>query len=204
MKSQQTELALANRIKRVLEEETGDTYVLKSGEQLVHPDKMDWFLHPSIDKKPKGRLGDAYQKGDVVTLETPIIYDVHNTLEFEYRKALERGDSIHDMDKLNLPEVRRKYSHRFPRIMAFFDKADELLSALRKSTGVNVILSPGNGWVTFQVEIPAASISEDEAVITESVAALEKLVGQIYSWLDDEQIRHESRRIITHERPSLG
>src|SRR5206468_9165291 len=136
------------------------------------------------------------QKGDVVTLETPVVYDVRKRLDFEYRKALERGESIHDMDKLNRREARRKYSHRFPRIMAFFDKADELLLALRKSTGVNVVLSPGNGWVSFQVEIPATRISEDEVVITESVAALEELLGQIYGWLDDERVRHESRRII--------
>ncbi len=193
MTSLQAELALANRIKRVLEEETGDTYVLKSGEQLVHPELMDWFLHPSIDKKHKGILSDAYQKGDVVTLDTSIIYDVHKRLDFEYRKALERGDTIHDMDKLDQREARRKYSHRFPRIMAFFDKAEELIMALRKSTGVNLILSPGNGLVNFQVEIPAARVSEDESVITESVGALEELDRQMWSWLEDQRIVHESR-----------
>src|SRR2546426_1411250 len=116
----QTELALANNVKQVLEVQTGDTYVLKTGSQLIEDDGTLWFLHPVTSKKPSGCLSDAFQKGDIVTLETPIIYDVHNRLEFEYRKALERGESIRDMDKLNQREVRRKYSHRFPRIMAFF------------------------------------------------------------------------------------
>ncbi len=87
----QTEFALASKVKQTLEQETGDNYVLRSGSQLIEDDGTLWFLHPTIDKKPRGRLSHAYQKGEVVTLETPVVYDVRKRLDFEYRKALERG-----------------------------------------------------------------------------------------------------------------
>src|SRR2546430_845109 len=129
MVTQRSQLIDAASIKRILEEATGNEYVLKTRAELVHPDNMDWYLHLPINVA--GYIDNAYEADGRLVFGSPILYEVyqdmeHSFSESRYVQLRERlGD---DVGRLQDRNVREKYAKVIPRVVRFFDKVEEILS----------------------------------------------------------------------------
>ena len=79
----QKQVVNGENIKRLLEEETSDNYVLKRASELVHKDGTSWLVHLPLGEG-KGWVDSASEKGGVLTLDTSVFLDVRSRMEFDY------------------------------------------------------------------------------------------------------------------------
>src|SRR5580658_1919571 len=89
---------IAGYIKRIVEDETGDEYVLKSRAELIHPSDRLWYLHLPIGAG--GWISHVQQEGkSSVVFESVYIYDVHKVIEYEYPSSLKIAGLRSDVDR---------------------------------------------------------------------------------------------------------
>ena len=104
-------------IKRLLEEETGDRYVLKHASDLVHKDGPSWLVHLPLGEG-KGWIDNASEKDGVLTLETSVFLDVRKRIEFDYPEQVGRKRLGKAVPNLVDTDVRHKFEKQIPGIVA--------------------------------------------------------------------------------------
>jgi len=177
--------ALATYVKRIVEEETGEKYVLKGRTELVHPDNLSWFLHLPIGKA--GWLDHVQQEDGLVIFESGYIYDAHNVIEFEYRSALKVAGLRSDLERFHLKRVREKYSRTLPKVVKLFDMAESTVSAVNGIHHTNMSLVNSGGLVTVKVEIGTEQAQKQEPFVRENLHAIRDFVNQVADWLNDQR-----------------
>jgi hypothetical protein len=182
---EQEALAAASYIKRIVEEETGQKYVLKSRAELVRSDGLSWFLHIPIGKA--GWLGHAQQKGVSLIFESGYFYDAHNVIEYEYRSALKIGALKSDLDRFNLKDVREKYSRTLPKIVKFFDMAESTLSTINEAHHTKMSLANPGGLMRVKIEIDIQQAQEHGALVRENLRAMKDFLEQVADWLENQR-----------------
>lgn len=174
MKGQQSELALSTKVKQVLESTTGTKYTLKTRTELVHPDKIAWYLHLPV-AKPEGWISHAQQVGDEVTFESPLMYDVVNLMGFEYRKALSNKKLKDDVPKFQDPKVRQRYSKEVPKVVGFFDALEGLISDFNKRYDGAFSYANDHGMVSVVMKT-TASEADDGITLSARLTAMRELL----------------------------
>jgi hypothetical protein len=186
MVTQEQESGAASHIKRIVEEETGEKYVLKSGAELVHPDGLSWFLHLPIGKA--GWLGHVQQENGSVIFESGYFYDAHNVIEYEYRSALKISSLRSDLDRFNEKAVRGKYSRALPKVVKFFEMAEGTVSTVNKTHHTELsLVNQGDGLMRVKIEIGVQQAQEQEALVRENLRAMKDFLGQVDDWLNDQR-----------------
>lgn len=175
--SQQSELVLGTRIKEILESMTGTKYVLKSKSELVHPEGTSWLVHLPRDG-PAGWVDNVRQRGDSVVFESPLVYDVSNLMGFEYRRALMRKEISESIAKLHDPAVRSKFSKQIPKVVRFFDSAQELIADVNRRYPGSFSLLNDQGYVSVVLTVTASEAS-DELKLGAKLAAMRELHSQV-------------------------
>jgi hypothetical protein len=178
MRSQQSELVLGTKVKRILESITGTKYVLKSGDELVHQDGTLWYIHLPLDS-PEGWIDNVRQKGDIIAFKSPLVYDVSNVMGFEYRKALMDKKVRDQIDKLGDKTVRRRYSRRIPGVVRFFNSVEELVSDINERYPGSFSWLNDHGMVTISLTASASEVSKDDSALVVKLAAMRELLRQV-------------------------
>lgn len=200
--------ATASYVKRIVEEETGEKYVLKGRAELVHPDGLSWFLHLPIGKA--GWLSHAQQEGGSLVFESGYLYDANTVIEYEYRSALKNGTLKSDLSKFDLKEVRAKYSRTVPKVVKFFDMAEKAISTMNESHHTKMSLANPEGLIRVSTEIDAKQAQENEMLVRENLRAMKELVNQVTRWLEQErkksihmaQIKKTHHKLMAETRPT--
>jgi len=187
MVTQQTESIIANYVKRVLEEETGDQYILKTRAELVHPNGRSWFLHLPVGSS--GWLDHAQQEGKSLVFESAVLYDADKVIEFEYRSALKADGLRSAIGKFHLREMRGKYARMLPKVVKFFDKAESTLSVVNENydAKMKLVNDGGSGSVRFEIGIEKAQ--NEEGSVRKSIRAMKDFLKQILDWQDEQRAR---------------
>jgi hypothetical protein len=194
--------AIASDIKRILEEETGNKYVLKSRAELVHPDDLSWYLHLPIGT-PLGWIDHAQQEGDsTLAFVSMYLYDAHKVIEFEYRQALKLSSLRTDAGRLQVKAVRDRYAHTLPKVVKFFDKADELLGAINRNLGAHMTLLNSGGLVSVRAEISLDSARKNQSLVRKNIQAVKDFVRQTVDWQNEQRAKsaHMAQIKRTHHR----
>ncbi len=191
--------AVAKYVKRIVEEETGENYILKSRDELVHPDNLSWFLHLPIGKA--GWLDHVQQNDESLVFESVYIYDAHKVIEYEYRSCLKSESLRFDLDSFHLKETREKYLRVVPKVVKFFDAGEGLVSVVNKAHHTNMSLVNSGGLVVVRIEIGIEQL-EKEGAIRENLQAMKDLLNQVASWLEEQRKKslHMAQIKRTHHR----
>ena len=176
---QQNQIVDADTIKRILEEETGDPYVLKRGSELIHKDEKSWFIHIPWGRG-RGWIAHASGENGVITLETSIFLDTRKRIGFDYPAQLGKkrlGQAISDLvDR----EVRHRFEKQIPAIVALLDVADQTLADANKKHTTNAKLVGGSSGL---VSAEAKLTSSDGEEVRQNVRALMEFDEQVAQWL---------------------
>jgi len=192
--------AIASYVRRIVEEETGEKYVLKGRTELVHPDGLSWFLHLPMGKT--GWLGHVQQEGTSLIFESGYIYDAHNVIEYEYRSALKLSALRSDLDRFNLNEVRSKYSRTIPKVVKFFDMAEKAVSTINETRHTDMSLVNPGGLMRVRIEIGVQKAQEQEALVRENLRAMRDLLDVVADWVSNQREKslHMAQIKSTHHK----
>jgi len=172
---------LAEFVKRVLEEETGDSFVLKQQSELVHSNGTSWMAHLPPGKS-KGWIEQAYQKGDKVILQTPVFFDSLSRAQTDYPKQLHKKRLEKAIKEFQRKEVRSKYAEVVPNVATFFDVLEEAISETNKARSTKINIVNENGVVLAQVELSELEAASEES-LRNTVKAIKQVDLQVSEWL---------------------
>lgn len=179
---QQDQIVDAVTIKRILEEETGDPYVLNRGSDLVHKDGKSWFIHIPWGKG-RGWIAHASEKNGVITLETSVFLDTRKRIEFDYPGQLGKKRLGQATSNLVDRDVRHKFEKQIPAIVALLDVADRALADANKKHATNAkLLGGSSGLVSAEARLTSSGGEE----VRQNVRALMEFDEQVAEWLKTE------------------
>ena len=187
MVTQRSELIDAGRVKEVLEGVTQDKYVLKTKEELVHPDNLSWYLHVPVGKP--SYISDAYEADGKIVFESPILYEVYQDMEYRFSESKyvqlreKLGD---DVDRLLDKRTREKYKGLIPDVVRFLNEAESIVSSVNKEDMTDLSLTNYRGSITVKAEVKALESGANEATIKRSVLAIKKAASRMGKWQDEQ------------------
>jgi hypothetical protein len=193
--------AIASYVKGIIEDETGEKYILKSRAELVHPDGLSWFLHTTIGKAVW--LDHVQQEGRLLVFESGYFYDAHRVVEYEYRPALKIDALRSDLDRFDQKEMREKYSRIIPKVVKFFEMAEGTVSAVNKTHHTKLsLVNQGDGVMRVKIEIGVQQAQEQEALLRENLRAMKDFLDQVADWLNNQRKRslHMAQIKSTHHK----
>ncbi|MDG6980831.1 MAG: hypothetical protein JRN51_06920 [Nitrososphaerota archaeon] len=178
----QKQVVNGENIKRLLEEETSDNYVLKRASELVHKDGTSWLVHLPLGEG-KGWVDSASEKGGVLTLETSVFLDVRRRIEFDYPGQVGRKRLVKAMPNLVESDVRHRFEKRIPAIVALLDEADRVLADVNKKYSCNAKFVGGDSGL---ISVEAKLTSADVESVRRNVRALMGFDERVGRWLKTE------------------
>jgi hypothetical protein len=188
-------------VKRILEEETGDRYVLKHASDLVHKDGPSWLVHLPLGER-KGWIDNASEKDGVLTLETSVFLDVRKRIEFDYPEQIGRKRLEKAVPNLVDKDVRHKFEKQIPGIVALLDEAERVLTDINKKYSVNAsFVGRDSGLISVELRTACSDVE----LIRQNVRALMDFDERIFRWLKEEYnklVEAEFRDNIRRKRPS--
>jgi hypothetical protein len=189
---QRSELVDAASVKKILEDLTGNKYILKTRAELVHRDNIAWFLHLPLDAA--GYIDHTYEADGKLIFESPILYEVHQDMEHSFsesryvqlRKRL--GDEVGNLHDRN---VRQKYIKMIPRVVSFFDKVEEVISEVNRENATNLTVLNHGGTIRLRVEVKTPEAERDESIIKRSILAMKEALRSIVAWQNEQDSMEE-------------
>ena len=177
MGSQQSELVLGTRVKEILESMSGVKYILKAKAELVHPEGTSWYIHLPMDN-PTAWIANVRQKGDRIVFKSPLVYDVSNVMEFEHRKAYMKDEISESIPLFHDPAVRRKFSKQIPKVVKFFDSAQEMVADINERYPGSFSLLNDQGYVSIVLTVTESEAS-NELKLGAKLAAMRELYSKV-------------------------
>jgi hypothetical protein len=207
--TQRSELVDAGSVKKILESLTGESYMLKTRAELVNPDNLSWLVHIPLGKPSYVR--DAYEAGGRIVLESPILYEVYQDMEYRFSESKyvrlreKLGD---DVDALLEEKVREKYKAIMPHVVRFLDVAQATVSKVNRERLTNLSLTNYRGSITLKAEMKVLGSEADEPAIKRGFLAIKEAIVEIGKWQDEQraksvhmgQIRKMHRELLGTDR----
>jgi hypothetical protein len=187
MVTQRSELIDAGRVKEVLEGVTQDKYVLKTREELVHPDNLSWYLHVPVGKP--SYISDAYEADGKIVFESPILYEVYQDMEYRFSESKyvqlreKLGD---DVDRLLDKRTREKYKAMIPDVVRFLNEAESTVSSVNRENMTDLSLTNYRGSITVKAEVKVLGSGANEETIKRSVLAIKEAASRMSEWQDEQ------------------
>ncbi len=187
MDAQRSELTDAGRVKRMLEELTGNKYILKTRAELIHRDDKAWYLHLPLDTA--GYIDHAYEADGKLIFESLILYEVfqdieHSFSESKYVQLRERlGD---DVGRLQDRSMRQRHAKMIPRVVRFFEKLEEVLSNVNQEDATNLTVLNHNGTIMLRVEVETREAERDESTVKRNILGMKKALRSIAQWQNEQ------------------
>lgn len=172
-------------VKEILEAETGDKFVLKSGPDLLHKERWGWFLHLPLEGQSNGWIDVAYQKDDMVTLQTPSLFDTRRRIEYAYPKMRGRKRLQKASGDFHRKNVRAEYAKTVPAIVAFYDELDRIVEEVNQKHSSSIGIVNDLGAIYAQIRLPTAEV-EKGAKLRQSIDAIKEFDSGIMKWLREE------------------
>ena len=177
----------ANRIKETLEEETGDSYVLKFEPELVNKDGTLWYLHLPLEGPSNGWIDDVYEKDLMIMLRTPFLFDTRRRIEYAYPKMRGRKRLKRAFSDFHRKDVREEFAKAVPAIVAFFDELDLIVEDVSRKYSTSIEIVNDSGAICAQVGLPIAEAKGEKLRYT--IAAIKEFDSRIAEWLEKEYPR---------------
>jgi hypothetical protein len=188
--TQRSELVDAGNVKRILENLTGDEYVLKTRAELVNPDNMSWYVHIPLGRP--SYVSHVYEAGGKIVFESPILYEVYQDMEYRFSESKYvrlREKLGGDVDGLLEKKVREKYKELMPQVVRFLDQAQEIVSKVNQQNTANLSLNNDHGSITLAADTKALGIEANEPTIKRIVLAMKGAVVKIGEWQDEQRAK---------------
>lgn len=188
--TQRSELVDAGSVKKILENLTGDEYILKTRAELVNPDNLSWYIHIPLGKP--SYVSHVYEAGGKIVLESPILYEVYQDMEYRFSESKYvrlREKLGNDVDGLLEEEVREKYKELMPHVVRFLNQAQVIVSKVNRELPTNLTLTNYRGSITLKAEMKALGFEANEPTIKRSVLAIKEAIVQIGKWQDEQRAK---------------
>jgi hypothetical protein len=187
---QSSQLADANRVKEILESVTGDEYIVKNKAELVHPEKMSWFVHVPLGTP--SYISDAFEAEGKIVFESPTLFEVYQDMEYRFSESRyvrlreKLGD---DVDGLLDRKVRGNYRELLPHVVRFLDEAEAIVSKVNKEHLTNLSLTNYRGSITLEGSVKALGLDANEPTIRRTVTAMKEAVIRTGKWQDEQRAK---------------
>ena len=188
--TQRSQLVDAGSVKKILESLTGESYMLKTRAELVNQDNLSWLVHIPLGKPSYVR--DAYEAGGKIVLESPILYEVYQDMEYRFSESKyvrlreKLGD---DIDALLEEKVRERYREIIPHVVRFLDAAQAAVSKVNRERLTNLSLTNYRGSISLKAEMRALGFEANEPTIKRTILAIKETIVEIGKWQEEQRAK---------------